>query len=494
MYHYYKHAEVCYAYLSDVPSQWPMREQGGFATSKWHKRGWTLQELIAPSHMVFFSLDWHRIGTKQGLSAIISSVTKIDQKFLLDSSLLREASMAKRLSWASSRKTTRQEDIAYCLLGICDINMPLHYGEGNKAFTRLQEEIMKESTDQSLFAWQCSSTRLDDSKAKGVSILASHPADFADSYGIIPIGAKETYAMTNKGLRISRPIVEGHSYHTAILSCRSENDFHRLIGIRLESGGEPGVYTRSRVGIDAVNESQRSKAEVKSILLLKGERKQAQLDVYAWIRTVPPARYGFGIDDTIAPTSVPLGAWSTSTRTAMLSQPGQFFSVVFKRNMYPAVVIAFRPSLTFYSTVGFPQNNLTLDPPQVDISFVTNGVDPTLTLPDEIQSIYSKASASFEPELMITATASWQKVMDNDVLVLDIKAQDTFRKEMLYMVRQTFEDWQQTIMEVYHVRSAQICTCFMSFMSFPFGKIVQVAILIYFFLFVVSQYFESHRT
>lgn len=153
MFSWYKNAQVCYAYLSDVGIVTSLQQkQTDIKKSRWFTRGWTLQELLAPSSVVFFSNDWQSLGTKAELSDLLSDITDIDVDILrgLD---LGFASVAQKMSWASARHTTRVEDVAYCLLGIFNVNMPLLYGEGNKAFHRLQEEILKGSNDLSLFAW-----------------------------------------------------------------------------------------------------------------------------------------------------------------------------------------------------------------------------------------------------------------------------------------------------------------------------------------------------
>ena len=143
-----------------------------------------MQELIAPLNVYFYSKDWTYLGSKGELSATITYITGIDESSLSGGSL-SEASVAKRMSWASKRVTTRKEDLAYCLLGIFGVNMPMLYGEGDKAFTRLQEEIIKESDDQSLFAWG-----LDQDSTPPIysspGILARSPADFALSGNIRP--------------------------------------------------------------------------------------------------------------------------------------------------------------------------------------------------------------------------------------------------------------------------------------------------------------------
>ncbi|KAM5546185.1 hypothetical protein V8D89_000311 [Ganoderma adspersum] len=156
MYKWYGLARVCYAYLADVP-QAPeadhQAEGSRFHKSRWFTRGWTLQELIAPFNVEFLSKDWAPIGSKHALVELVESVTKINYKALLHVEPLNAFCVAQRLSWAANRETTREEDRAYSLLGIFDINMPTLYGEGNRAFRRLQEQIMQQIPDQSLFAW-----------------------------------------------------------------------------------------------------------------------------------------------------------------------------------------------------------------------------------------------------------------------------------------------------------------------------------------------------
>ncbi|KAH7361654.1 heterokaryon incompatibility protein-domain-containing protein [Plectosphaerella cucumerina] len=151
MFKWYQRAQICYAYLEDVS------ESGvGLSSSRWFTRGWTLQELIAPRSIDFFGAGWKRLGSKDGLVVQLAEITSIDITILAGTSKLGQASVAERMRWASNRKTTREEDMAYCLMGIFDVNMAMLYGEGPKAFIRLQEEIMKETDDQTLFAWKAS--------------------------------------------------------------------------------------------------------------------------------------------------------------------------------------------------------------------------------------------------------------------------------------------------------------------------------------------------
>ncbi|RYP87456.1 hypothetical protein DL770_004794 [Monosporascus sp. CRB-9-2] len=189
MFRWYRNAEICYAYLSDVSSASAVHKK--LKRSRWFTRGWTLQELIAPAEVIFYSMDWDHIGTKSELSASISSITKIDASFL-DNRKILSASVAQRMSWAAHRETSRTEDIAYCLLGIFDVNMPLIYGEGMKAFQRLQEEITKSyPMDYSLFAWgtavsRCSTEITDPESLVGDKPLECEPPkDSHDHSGLL---------------------------------------------------------------------------------------------------------------------------------------------------------------------------------------------------------------------------------------------------------------------------------------------------------------------
>ena len=154
MYKWYRCAQVCYAFLVDVPSDENVRAAGSkFRTSRWFKRGWTLQELVAPRVVVFLSQDWEGLGTKDGLADVIGSITHIDREVLTHERAFSDESVAERMRWAAGRATARDEDEAYSLFGIFGITMPTVYGEGKYAFQRLQEEILQRIPDQSLLAW-----------------------------------------------------------------------------------------------------------------------------------------------------------------------------------------------------------------------------------------------------------------------------------------------------------------------------------------------------
>jgi Heterokaryon incompatibility protein (HET) len=158
MFQWYRDAAKCYVYLLDVStgdynennqfSQFTW--ESAFRKSRWFTRGWTLQELIAPSSVEFFSRESKRLGDKKSLERQIHEITGITIQALQGSPLSR-FSITERISWAANRETKREEDKAYSLLGMFDIHMPLIYGEGRKkAFRRLEEEIDKNQRDGSL--------------------------------------------------------------------------------------------------------------------------------------------------------------------------------------------------------------------------------------------------------------------------------------------------------------------------------------------------------
>ncbi|KAF4839325.1 Vegetative incompatibility protein HET-E-1 [Colletotrichum siamense] len=254
MYLWYQKAAVCYAYLSDVASNSIRcigQEESQFKTSRWFKRGWTLQELIAPRVVEFYASDWSHIHTKkvrETLNAttkpsendtlkagngvfcqLLSDITGIYPDILAGTMLLSDVSVADKMRWASGRETKRTEDVAYCLLGLFDVNMPLLYGEGSRAFIRLQEEILKETADQSLFLWTLSSiSSQGPSGAQALhGLLATSPAAFSGLgiHHIRPLQPPESEhsepaSMTSRGLRTNMWLVpiDGSDYF-AVLDC-----------------------------------------------------------------------------------------------------------------------------------------------------------------------------------------------------------------------------------------------------------------------------------
>lgn len=248
MYAWYKKSKVCYAYLADVLmvggeyGDWEeFRVQ--FRGSAWFTRGWTLQELLAPSTVVFVDRHWQFIGSKcvpsvggKSLHSDISIATGISEADLVEPTF---QCVARKLSWVSRRQTTRVEDMTYCMLGLCGVNMPLLYGEGENAFLRLQRKIIKTTDDESIFAWFC------DKEGRSVSfesgLIAPSPRSFAMSGQIEAsslLKGKGPYSRTNKGLAYSIPRprhwtkeqpVYGDTYSIP-LQCTIESSFEDLTG------------------------------------------------------------------------------------------------------------------------------------------------------------------------------------------------------------------------------------------------------------------------
>ncbi|KAF3031160.1 hypothetical protein E8E12_001151, partial [Didymella heteroderae] len=151
MFRWYGGAVRCYVYLKDVPAKASESNddssrpwEPAFRSSRWFRRGWTLQELLAPRSVEFFDLHGTRLGDKQSLEQLLHEVTQIPLPALRNAPL-DEFGVDERMSWAKHRKTKHGEDRAYCLLGLFGVSMVPNYGEGvDRAFTRLQKEIQGE--------------------------------------------------------------------------------------------------------------------------------------------------------------------------------------------------------------------------------------------------------------------------------------------------------------------------------------------------------------
>ncbi|KAJ4286648.1 hypothetical protein N0V88_007939 [Collariella sp. IMI 366227] len=270
MFRWYQQAAVCYAYLEDVHfddfTEGYLTWKDHFNKSRWFGRGWTLQELLAPRKVVFYAKGWRVLGTKSSLVKSIESITGIDELTLLEPKLLHHASVAQRLSWAANRTTTRHEDMAYSLMGLFGINMPIIYGEGENAFLRLQREIIKRSNDHSIFAWGALGRgppfphhyhpdfdNLSYDEMIGVTtVLAKSPHDFAGMEHTItspPSSHRTTaYTMTNAGLHITLPLVRTSTsnQHLAILNCHPAHNPSSRLAILLTATSTPNVFLRTR--------------------------------------------------------------------------------------------------------------------------------------------------------------------------------------------------------------------------------------------------------
>ncbi|KAF2492468.1 HET-domain-containing protein [Lophium mytilinum] len=248
MFAWYKNSAVCLAYLEDLPAS--VDFENGLASCRWVSRGWTLQELIAPQEVEFYDQAWTKRTTKRASADLLAKATGVQEAVLADSAYLTNLSVAQRMSWVSRRQTTRAEDIAYCMLGIFDIHIPLVYGEGDKAFKRLQEEIAKQTCDLSLFAWLAPLPEPSSDPQNFRGIFAKSPAEFSEGYRIVPrntIVPHKEFTITNRGLQIEATLVR-------LMSNYSPNDLVFNLGVSCSDrdkvpGGEGwiGIYVRKSV-------------------------------------------------------------------------------------------------------------------------------------------------------------------------------------------------------------------------------------------------------
>lgn len=207
MFKWYANAEKCYVFLSDVSS--PKRDSAentglwepALRECKWFTRGWTLQELLAPKVVEFYSREGVRVGDKRSLERTIVEVTGIPETALRGRSL-SEFTHQERMGWASKRQTTRIEDRAYCLLGIFDVSMPVVYGEEQKAFHRLKDELARsyrwqlEAFDQDSPVSQSCGATAQDSKSVShqmeESLLLEQRASLLESLGFLQMDSRRS--------------------------------------------------------------------------------------------------------------------------------------------------------------------------------------------------------------------------------------------------------------------------------------------------------------
>ena len=276
MYRWYENSRICYAYLHDLPDpSFPIagdyeRYPKSRGWPEWFSRGWTLQEMIAPRDVQFFNKDWHPIGDKRTLAPILEYITRVPKHLLKEGFSSNRPCVAQIMSWAANQTTTRLEDRAYSLMGLLGVNMPMLYGEGKRAFHRLQLEIIRTSDDQSIFAWgigRVGGILADDptffwgcdkmelmNRDEFIESLKEHipeeelPSIEDDRFGTFPI--------TNRGIQIWLflcPLVGSASVFKALLPCRTyplgppvaidlalwESNYYRFAGSIHHEGGRP---------------------------------------------------------------------------------------------------------------------------------------------------------------------------------------------------------------------------------------------------------------
>ncbi|KIJ66015.1 hypothetical protein HYDPIDRAFT_27217 [Hydnomerulius pinastri MD-312] len=202
MYKWYIHCHVCIVHLAGSNSIFE------FEKESWFKRGWTLQELLAPKRVKFYNKDWEPF-TGATLTndkehdlflETLSRITGIPQQVIAadNSNGIRNRSIWEIMSWAANRQTTRVEDVAYSLIGLFDVPLSISYGEGEKAFPRLVEAIIQKKHRWDVFAWsgQASSAHA----AIPYSPACYDPFDsqvtLSSDIGIVD------FAMTNRGLSL----------------------------------------------------------------------------------------------------------------------------------------------------------------------------------------------------------------------------------------------------------------------------------------------------
>ncbi|CZR69782.1 related to beta transducin-like protein [Phialocephala subalpina] len=264
MFQWYRHASICYTYLADVPlDDNPRNPKSKFFSSRWFERGWTLQELLGPKKLHFYNSEWCYLGTKSEMSPMIEKITGIPRLFLLGTAELRDASVAQRMSWAAKRVTKRKEDIAYCLLGIFGVMMPMIYGEGDQAFSRLQQEIMRETTDDSILAW-------------GLSITKSTPNSSTE---VVSGESMNSFEIFGGSLRIHLPLLTTEAGETfGLLKCGSAHNAEQVIGIPLEitlSGGLSYDYIRPQGRYSVLLPKATPKVSTKDIHIRKERHSKA---------------------------------------------------------------------------------------------------------------------------------------------------------------------------------------------------------------------------
>jgi hypothetical protein len=266
MFRWYSEAALCLVYLNDFDANAAASDRDTMLRrARWFSRGWTLQEIVAARAANFYDSAWCHFGTRASLRNELTSITKIDAEvFSLPQNsdvvvirdLLDSIPVGRRMAWAATRQTTRPEDMAYCLIGLFSVSMPMLYGEGGQqAFIRLQEEIIRDNNDLSLFAWRagdCSTYR---------GILALSPHEFIGLSNLKfeqDMKFNPDFAMSNKGLRINtflKPSGDTHSGSVVLpLHCYIEGaggeEKPPQLGLILKHEGA-SVYVRTRPDVFA---------------------------------------------------------------------------------------------------------------------------------------------------------------------------------------------------------------------------------------------------
>ena len=283
MYRWYQGSKICIAYLEDVP-------QKQLTESAWFDRGWTLQELIGPKVVTFFDHNWDQIGTKTELMADLARITKIPKDVLSHAVKPSACSIAQRMSWAANRVTTRVEDRAYSLIGLFDISMPMIYGESD-AFLRLQRHIIRESKDESIFAWDM---EFPGNTRTYSGLFAPSPSAFAACSGVIQTQGSHGFSETNGELSIPLRLRPHRSQtYYAMLNCTEKLYPDGKLVICLAKTAIEGSFVRirdSEVGSRGLMKSSPWITSKERQIRVSVDPIDPPLSIYYgfWLRTIQP--------------------------------------------------------------------------------------------------------------------------------------------------------------------------------------------------------------
>ena len=317
MFAWYEQADVCFAFLSDLSP-----DSHSLEDCIWFKRGWTLQELIAPREVIFLDKFWAKRGSKRANKHEIAKISGVAAGILDRTLALVDIPVAVRMSWAAQRKTTREEDLAYCLLGIFDVNMPMLYGEGRKAFFRLQEEIIKQIPDLSIFAW----TALPNSGVKYTGLLAREPAEFINTRNLVLLQEELDildFSITNLGIRI----------HVAVDQDRLEGHF--ILPVNLCSSGvkknRKGIYLRqigTKLFVRALPEVLADCSDTASLCKMAKSLQIVKTLMPHQIAAIERNVIGIRIPEYPIAKVEPVGCWDPSRNMLFAGHTGAFVGYI----------------------------------------------------------------------------------------------------------------------------------------------------------------------
>ena len=332
----------------------------------------TFEELTPPplpTLLFLFESRWLRRGcwTKESMNKGLNQITGIEEEVLRNSASIVGVSVARKMSWAASRQTTRSEDIAYCLLGIFNVNMPLLYGEGPKAFMRLQEEIIKTTNDLSIFAWKAS----DPKEQEFRGILARSPSEFNrpreqtrnyTSAGLI--GTRDEFSVTNRGVKIeSRQLCEAIYPNLYILPLGYETPVYSTssyqIGIFLPKVGVDSFVRARPCFVDLRDPKLRyERVKLRTIYVAK----DFSANVCHSIHSIRRSAIQIKVSGLINIEEVrPEGLWDSQNKLLLVPEPSSFWGLVdfsekeiLPAPNYPGVTSSTYPtiSILFFLSLG----------------------------------------------------------------------------------------------------------------------------------------------